>query len=235
MEGVLALLRDPSRLSYLPELMKIENNQNDYFKNVTDQEMNTLELFCFGTFEDYFKYKSSYLDIPSDRELLLKLLRLTVISVSNDYEKFVLNIEQLLENKEYGLAGGLELLKLSDNSGDIENELLFEEVLISMVDDGILSAKVDDENRTIHIVKAHVLRDSYSPALHSLLVLTEQDVAKRSVAIAAETLSEWYSTKLVPLRQEYEVIEVDDITLVVPNEELDCTNTRKRKTPDQTT
>ncbi|KAK6456272.1 uncharacterized protein RJT20DRAFT_128116 [Scheffersomyces xylosifermentans] len=235
-ENIVSVLKDPSVLNYLKHLIQY-NQQTKHNEQTPENQLytNTMELFAFGNYSHYIKYKPQFVELQTEPELLLKLVRLTIISIVNEHEKLLVDVDAILEDKEYGL--GQALIELdTDNKGV---ELVLEDVLISMVDDNIADVKIDDENRKLVINRGNVLRDSYTPALYRLKVLKEEDIPRRNLARAGEILRNWHDTKLAPVQVEFDELQkprTPSSGTTAESENIDSKegNNRKRKTPDQT-
>lgn len=202
MFDILQLLRDPSHYNYLVYLQKVplslELSEND------QKLINTLELFAYGDYKHYEKYRPHYVEL--DRTLLEKLVKLTVVSLAMDHENLSISRSVLVAE----LGGALRVLARMSASGTPEEaegteeiELALEEVLIAMVDDNIVNVKVDDVKETLEFGNVVTFRDSYSSQYGKLRVLTEDDICSRSLEGAVVKLERWMETKLKPIKREF--------------------------------
>ena len=76
-EDIPNLLLETNKYNYLSELLTLDQSisSSSSYTNLTihqQQLFNTLELFTFGNYQQYLKYKEKYIDL--DESLLRKLL-----------------------------------------------------------------------------------------------------------------------------------------------------------------
>lgn len=169
------------------------------------QLVNTVELFAYGNYGLYEKYRSQYHQLT--KKQLLKLIKLSIISLANDFEGYSVNIDQVLHDQK--LESGI-LQYLSMTSGAFDDEILqvnetsvdgLERIIIDMKYHGLVDVKIDQLGQKLNIVKAIVLRDSYDDE-SKLRVLTGEDVANRLTGRAIASLQEWLEGTIVPLKEE---------------------------------
>ena len=102
-EDIPNLLLETNKYNYLSELLTLDQSissssslsSSSSYTNLTihqQQLFNTLELFTFGNYQQYLKYKEKYIDL--DESLLRKLLELTLITI--DFE----NINQIINYQD---------------------------------------------------------------------------------------------------------------------------------------
>ncbi|CUM63087.1 uncharacterized protein PRCAT00000652001 [Priceomyces carsonii] len=198
-----------------------------YLKEIADQYdeklipqkwVNTLELFTFGSYSHYLKYRDEYADL--DNDLTLKLLELTILSITNDFENCNISIDDILNDHDYGLKEALKSYssKASNNKMD-GDELLFNKILIAMADKKILDVLVDDETRSLYTGKPLILRDVYDSRTMNLRVLKESDIPNRSLDTARIKLKSWLDNSISPLVPELNSNKEESSTKI----------TRKRK------
>lgn len=186
-EALVGVLKDADTYNYAKELQSLHGGQ------VPKEYLNTLELFAYGDYAHYVKYRCRYIDL--DKELLLKLVKLTLISVVNSFENTSISIERLLTAHEFQLNGALE----SFNGGSRET---LEEVIIDMVHEKAIDVKIDAKLDLLKIRRAHVLRDAYVGTKTPLLVLKEEDIGTRSLLGGIAYISDWLSSSIGPARAE---------------------------------
>lgn len=157
-----------------------------------DQTINTVELFSFGNYAHYLKYRHRFVDLPVQG--VRKLVKLTLVSICNENEGNRVPFEQLLQALEHAL----------EQLGGAENHVDFlETILIEMLDEHLIRSKVDEELETVQFCESFVTRDAYNSKTYSLRVLEErEDIAQRSVAIARAQLQQWVETKIIPAQSE---------------------------------
>lgn len=173
--------------------------------NLDPQLVNTIELFAYGDYSHYVKYKSQYTLL--NEKQLVKLIKLTLISLANDFEGHSVEIQRiLLENQlETAIKQYVSMRRASVHDGLLQgNETManaLERIIIDMKYHGMIDMKIDQAGQKVNIIKALLLRDSYDDE-SKLRVLTEDDVANRLTKRAMEGLQQWLDTKIVPLREE---------------------------------
>ncbi|PSK35411.1 hypothetical protein C7M61_004658 [Candidozyma pseudohaemuli] len=149
--------------------------------------INTLELFAYGNYGSFLRHQGQFLDLLG--QLTKKLVQLTLISACNENEGRLVTFETLL--KEYSLEQALE--------GKEEN---LELLIMEMIDENVLVAKIDERLRSVKFVDSLVLRDAFNERKYALRVLDQEDVRKRSVSEAKAFLQHWLDTKVIPAQAE---------------------------------
>ncbi|CAN3374006.1 hypothetical protein DIURU_001386 [Diutina rugosa] len=142
---------------------------------------NTIEIFSLGTLLHYHRHRDHCLDL--DATLAAKLLQLTLISISNECDGLKVPITQLAE--QYGIPTTVEL----------------DRAIIYMVDHKYVDMTIAGDSLVIG--PALVYRDSYDPEIYQLQLLSEEEVAARSVPLAKDNLQHWFDHQVAPLRQEF--------------------------------
>ncbi|ODV80370.1 uncharacterized protein CANTADRAFT_6009 [Suhomyces tanzawaensis NRRL Y-17324] len=173
-----------------------------------------VELFCFGTYSDYLKHKKHYEPIGQSRELLTKLIKLTILTMVQDNEGQTVPAAGIL--RQYNLDVATD--KLASLTGQ-NKSFVIEEILMAMIDEESVDVHIDDEYESWHLNMAHTLRDSYDPSVHKLVVLQEKDILTRSLDQATHNIRTWHQERLNP-------------TSASLQRGLASPNSRKRKTPD---
>lgn len=143
---------------------------------------NTYELFAFGSLRHYHRHQHQC--VPLTPELQTKLLQLSLISISNDYDGLEVPIATVAE--EYGVPTGLEL----------------DTAIITMVDNNWVDIKMKGDSLVVG--PAQVFRDSYDPAIYQLRLFSEDEIAARLVPVAKDRLQRWFDDKVVAVRDEYQ-------------------------------
>ncbi|KAK6200236.1 uncharacterized protein RJT21DRAFT_42024 [Scheffersomyces amazonensis] len=212
-EQLVELLADSHTYSYV-EFLGPETGDNSPIGN-------TIELFCFGNYQQYLTYRDQYIELPLQCEI--KLVKLSVIALFNDLDgsSTGIPVSDILSHPQYGIGSGLQAIGIG-----------FEEFIMDMIDDGLVEAQIDDTD--LVSLRSVQLRDAYSSDMYELRVLDEHgDIPTRSVKYAIENIRDWYTNKLIPLQKQLSTTKStgDSPQLVGDNKE----NTRKRKTPDHIT
>lgn len=194
MFDILQLLGD--QYNYLKYLLQIPSTLETSHNDIP--LINTLELFTYGDYKHYEKYRAHYVEL--DTKLTEKLLRLTILSLAMEYENLSVSRDLVVDE----LKGALMTLTTNNNSGtSYDTELTLESILMAMVDENIVNVKVDDVQETLEFGNVVKLRDSYSSRYGNLRILTEDDVASRSLDNARQKLELWMETRLKPIKREF--------------------------------
>ncbi|KAF3989977.1 hypothetical protein FT663_02044 [Candidozyma haemuli var. vulneris] len=190
-EEIVNLLSESGKYSYREPLESVANwpSSND---EQLSKGINTIELFAFGDFASYLRQKNSFLDLSY--HLAKKLAKLTLISVCNENEGREVSFDALL--REYSLEQALE--------GKPEN---LEQLIIEMIDEDLIVAKIDEQQRTVKFIESLSVRDAYNANRYTLRVLSHGEVHKRSVTEAREFLKYWLDHKVVPAQAELKDVE----------------------------
>lgn len=149
--------------------------------------INTLELFAYGNYSSYLRHQGQFLELLS--QLQKKLIRLTLISACNENEGCEVPFDVLLQ--DYSLEQALE--------GKEEN---LEQLVMEMIDEDLIIAKIDESRRSLKIAESLFVRDAFNDRKYTLRVLDHGEVQKRSVSEAKAFLQHWIDTKLAPARAE---------------------------------
>lgn len=168
-QAVYQELIEPNKYNYFYELLQL--NDSHPMKNV-------VELLTFGDYKTYEKYKNQ---LELNHELRQKLIELTLITISNDYDNSTVS-RSTIEQK-YGI-----------------NQ--FDDYIIKLVDNRIIDVKIDESQDCLVFGTALTLRDAYDSSLYQLKLLNEQDIPTRSFNQAVNTINDWYNTKLSPLKNQ---------------------------------
>ncbi|KAG7661308.1 uncharacterized protein J8A68_005200 [[Candida] subhashii] len=226
------VLYDRNNYSHFVDLLSINVSTEE--SEQQQQDLNTCELFTFGTFKQYFKYEQKY---KLNLESAEKLAKISIIRLSNDYENETLPIEEILQDEKYGLTTGLRLLnELNGSNDDIESALY--KLVIELVFQGLVNMTIDEYSQSIIIGEVKLLLDSYDSKYYQLLVLEESaDIPNRSLSVAHKNLNQWFNDRLVPLQKETEnqanVLEKEQQAKEKAIQVAQ--NTKKRKSPDNYT
>ncbi|RCK56520.1 hypothetical protein Cantr_05323 [Candida viswanathii] len=216
------ILLDPSKISYLQELLFLSSQDAP-----TDEQdiklLNTLELFTFGDYDDYVKYKDSYVEL--DETLLVKLIRLTIISINTDYINQVISFDKV--RQEYGI--------------NVREVYL---IIIELGFQNFVNVQIDDVHNVLVIREKKVLRDVYNDEEYSLRVLNEEEDLgdTRLVRLSKLKLQAWIHEKLTPVKNDFEsrivpppppsAATTGSTSRSSNSQDYRAENTRKRKTPD---
>lgn len=128
---------------------------------------NTVELFAFGRFQDYFEQSDRFIELSA--ALTVKLAELTVLSICN--------------------ANVGNKVMISYISAQLPPDHLVEDVVISMVERRAIRAKIDEAEGWVRVVDTPVLRDAFNEQAYALRVLQADAVA--SVSQARRVLEQW--------------------------------------------
>lgn len=216
-EDIPNLLLETNKYNYLSELLTLDQSissssslsSSSSYTNLTihqQQLFNTLELFTFGNYQQYLKYKEKYIDL--DESLLRKLLELTLITI--DFE----NINQIINYQDIKNHYGIEI---NNNNNNNSNSGMIISLIIKLNFQNLINIKINDVEKKLiingggnggggdHNIK-HVFRDIYSSTYnYKLKVLDElNDINIKSINIAKKFLQNWINERLIPLKNEFE-------------------------------
>lgn len=210
-EDIPNLLLETNKYNYLSELLTLDQSisSSSSYTNLTihqQQLFNTLELFTFGNYQQYLKYKEKYIDL--DESLLRKLLELTLITI--DFE----NINQIINYQDIKNHYGIEI---NNNNNNNNNSGMIISLIIKLNFQNLINIKINDVEKKLiingggnggggdHNIK-HVFRDIYSSTYnYKLKVLDElNDINIKSINIAKKFLQNWINERLIPLKNEFE-------------------------------
>lgn len=169
-EAIYEQLRDETKYNYLYELVQLDDSH---------PLKKTVELITFGDYKLYQKYQDQ---AELDQELLGKLVELTLISISNEYDNGTITLAQVEE--EYGISQ-------------------LDEHIIKLVDNKIIDVKIDQANDCLIFGNVITLRDCYDKEMYTLTLLTEEDIPNRSFGQAVNRVEEWYQSKLKPMKEQF--------------------------------
>ena len=211
-EDIPNLLLETNKYNYLSELLTLDQSisSSSSYTNLTihqQQLFNTLELFTFGNYQQYLKYKEKYIDL--DESLLRKLLELTLITI--DFE----NINQIINYQDIKNHYGIEIN--NNNNNNNSNSGMIISLIIKLNFQNLINIKINDVEKKLiingggnggggdHNIK-HVFRDIYSSTYnYKLKVLDElNDINIKSINIAKKFLQNWINERLIPLKNEFE-------------------------------
>ena len=167
------LLKQRGKFNFLYELV----TAGDQLGN--GKLANTVELFTFGDWNHYGRYKSRYIEL--DDELSAKLVDLTLVSMSNQYDNDVISLDDVYA--QFGIRD-------------------FDTNIIDLVDNNVIDVKIDWANKCLRFGTALTLRDSFDSTMYTLKVLSVDDVLPRSFQHASGRLQSWYNDKLAPVKQD---------------------------------
>ena len=145
------LLVEPSKINYLKELTHLNNQSTN--EEDDDKLLNTLELFAFGNFKQYNKYKSKYIEL--NEIMINKLIKLTLISINTDFINQIISFDKI--NQIYDL-----------NIGKIYN------ILIELNFQNLINIQIDDVQNVLIIKEKKILRDVYNDE-YELRILNEDE------------------------------------------------------------
>lgn len=212
-EDIPNLLLETNKYNYLSELLTLDQSisSSSSYTNLTihqQQLFNTLELFTFGNYQQYLKYKEKYIDL--DESLLRKLLELTLITI--DFE----NINQIINYQDIKNHYGIEINNNNNNNNNSNSGMIIS-LIIKLNFQNLINIKINDVEKKLiingggnggggdHNIK-HVFRDIYSSTYnYKLKVLDElNDINIKSINIAKKFLQNWINERLIPLKNEFE-------------------------------
>ncbi|MCP8717437.1 MAG: hypothetical protein M5E90_08450 [Asgard group archaeon] len=221
------LLVEPSKINYLKELTYLNNQSINKEDDNDDKLLNTLELFTFGNFKQYNKYKTKYIEL--NEIMINKLIKLTLISINTDFINQIISFDKI--NQIYDL-----------NIGKIYN------ILIELNFQNLINIQIDDVQNVLIIKEKKILRDVYNDDEddYKLRVLNEDEDlgVTKLVKLSKLKLQNWINEKLNPVKNEIEnrlnTSLIKDEGLVISGsppinpiqDSIRFENTRKRKTPD---
>lgn len=136
------------------------------------QDTAVAELFAYGNYALYTKYKDQLPEIPPSGRA--KLVRLLLLELCQQSEHSAIAVDELLARHS---------LRDAVTAEELEAELM------KMVDCGLIEAKVDHRSDTVAFERALVPVEVYGGA--RLVLLSNDDVAGRSVDGARSTLQRW--------------------------------------------
>lgn len=192
---IVSILKDETRYNYYEIIRDIQRCPYDGSILV-----NTLELFAFGNYPHYIKYQAQFIEL--DSELLLKLIKLTILAMCSENEgSTILTIEM---ERQYGIESAIRHYYevIETTGGDSPACHLLESILFSMIDDCLISIKLDDKDQKIRVIKSHKLRDCYNKNDITLKVLCEEDIP-RNAGTSYAKLEKWLHENIQPTRKEY--------------------------------
>jgi hypothetical protein len=183
----LDILRDETRCNYYETVVALRDQPPCPIRN-------TAELFAFGNYLHYLKYRPHFLEL--DAPLLLKLIKLTILAMCGENEGRTVLIDEM--EQEYRLQSAIQ--HYTDVAGAPTECHLFESILFSMVDDAWIDVKIDDVHLQVRIIKCIRLRDAFCSIDVKLHVLTEEDIA-RNAGTSYAKLDNWLRNNVAPTRQ----------------------------------
>lgn len=147
--------------------------------------LNTVELFAFGNYAHYLKYKDQYVELPPSG--VRKLAQLTLLAICNENEGNKVSFDTIL--KDHALTHALSIDAM-------------EQLVIGLVDEHVISAQIDEETYEVEFLESFDTRDAYNSSTYQLRVLSEEDVANRSVTRARAQLQSWVDHQIGPAQAE---------------------------------
>ena len=179
---IISALRDDTTYNYYDLAKTVYEKQLSTLQEPTPLT-NTVELFAFGDYSHYRKYQSQFIEM--DATLMLKLIKLTILSMVQDHEGG--NILFLDMNDRYLIQQAVDhYCELSE--APVCH--LLENTFFSMIDDSLILIKFDHAKDRINVYKANLLRDCYDASMFKLVVLSEEDIP-RSAGNSYGKLEKW--------------------------------------------
>lgn len=173
------ILNDYSRFTYLEELINI---------STSNENLNTLELFTFGTIDDYYTYHNQYNKLSSKQ--IVHLIELTLWNLISVKDGADLKFSSIWSK---GLEQALKELN------ELDQRWFIEALLIQMNGDSI-DIRIDQENDRIQVIDILKLRDIYDASLYSARVLDTSHIM--SIDDCKIELNHWL-TNIRKVTQEY--------------------------------
>ncbi|KAJ8144252.1 hypothetical protein OY671_002648 [Metschnikowia pulcherrima] len=152
-----------------------------------DKILNTIELFAFGGYSSYARTPEHYINLSEKGKL--KLAELSIISVISANVGNAISMGDLLHAV----------------SPFVKDASALETILITMIDSGAVSVKIDERENLLRVMGVTVLRDAYNEQTYQLRVLEETDLMVMSVGKARQVLQKWLTNSIIPARKECEV------------------------------
>lgn len=173
----------------------------DLCDEADEADRKTLELFAFGTFETYCKYRDQYERLNGP--MTWKLIQLLVLSVVNHHENTSVSIDSVLD--QHGVRQGIHwwLQQQLPQLTDVYET--FDEVIKDMIKQEGIDARIDHENDSIIVREARALRDVYDPTFHHLQVLQPSDISNQSLINALEVLRNWQNNHVEAMAKEFDI------------------------------
>ncbi|CAK7901401.1 hypothetical protein CAAN1_06S03972 [[Candida] anglica] len=194
---VIGQLQNETQYNYYQLLKQVGNSKIEQsLPSVDIRLLNTIELFAFGNYSHYLKYKSKFLEL--EKELLLKLIKLTILSMTADHEGKTISLDEM--ESKYQLQTAIE------HYGSLTSAMechLLESIFFSMVDDCLIDVKLDDWGSRVNVMKTIHLRDCYNSEDIQLVVLTEEDIP-RNAGTSYAKLEKWLEMNIMPIQKEFE-------------------------------
>ena len=166
-----------------------ENRKSDG----SDKIYNTVELFAFGTYEDYKANKEWFEELNA--ALLKKLIKLTILSIIAEREGQIIRIREFV--RMLGLGEGLDHYS-SLNAWKTDNEIALDKFILEMIDENLILAEIDDEENQIIIYKTILLRESPKTEYPPFKYLKNSTVSKYTLEHATQQLLNWQENNLKP-------------------------------------
>lgn len=201
-----SLLGDHTTYNYAKHLLplSVKSDLSDFDVKL----LNTLELFSFGDWSHYLKYRDRYIALNSSQ--ILKLIKLSILSLINDYEGYSISLDSItVDEGQYKLGSGIREFLSQAKVDDLittDTANFLEQIIIDLKYDRSVDVKIDDFTNTLIIYEAFTLRDAYSDENYELRVLKKQDIPKRCVSVAINNLNDWLNDKIVPIKEEIDTI-----------------------------
>lgn len=187
----LEALRNEDIYTYKPLVTRLcsENRNSDG----SDKIYNTVELFAFGTYEDYITNKEWFVDL--DETLLKKLIKLTILSIIGQREGQAIKIREFVSI--LGLGEGLDHYD-SVKGWETGNKITLDKFILDMIDDNLILAEIDDEENQIVIYKAILLRESATSENPPFKYLKNSTASYYCLGDATQQLLNWLENNLKP-------------------------------------
>lgn len=128
MTSILQIINDPNDMFLDTRLANFEDNT---------PEKKILEIFCYGTIQDYYAIKDSlpdYLQLSSESHGIKKLIKLSLLSAFD--QKNSITYSELME------------------IGCIQNITELEKILVDLVAEGYLTAQVEQDKQTVFVTRS---------------------------------------------------------------------------------
>lgn len=174
------LLAEPGRYNFTDLLLDTHLN---------DAELNTVELFAFGKLDNYHP---SLRFISLTPTLTRKLIKIELLGLCNAYEDMEVTSVWIHDR----LLAGIDLIEAESPLWRIES------LIIELIQEGAIEAKIDEQNEKINFLNSHIYRDAFNPETYKLRVLKESDVESHNVEVARKSLLQWVENKVAPARAD---------------------------------
>lgn len=226
-QDIPSILVEPTKINYLKELIYLSGQESTNSEPQEQEQdvklLNTLELFTFGDYDDYIKYKENFIEL--NELMMIKLIKLTIISINIDFINQIISFDKI--KQKYGI-----------NISEIY------QIIIELNFQNLINIQIDDVHNVLIIKEKKILRDVYDDNDdkndgYKLRILNEdQDLGiTKLVRLSKLKLQAWINEKLIPVKNEIEnridyppSTSITTATTTTSQDRFE--KTRKRKTPD---